>query len=243
MLIMSQPIIGITSTLVKYNFHMEGVYVHQDYHRSVLECGGLPIVLPLVDSANLIKLINLCDGVIFSGGEDVDPAFYHGDPHQKLGETISDRDEAEIEGIRHTIAAKKPILAICRGTQILNVALGGTLIQDIPSENSKAMQHDQPIARGRDWHWVDLEENCYLSNILEQSRVRVNSLHHQAIDRLADRLTVVGRAPDGIIEAVEMSELPFGIGVQWHPESQTQHGDAVMKKLFQAFVNQCRLQK
>lgn len=236
-----QPIIGITAGYLKIDDTMEGVYVHHDYHRSIVACGGIPIVIPTTNPEIAIHQIDLCDGVIVSGGEDVDPIFYQSEPHQHLGFTNPDRDKFEIAVIQHVLEHKKPLLAICRGIQILNVALGGTLIQDIPSQLQDALQHTQRVPRGRDSHWVSVKENTTLRQIFGSEKVRVNSLHHQAIDRVSERLNIVATASDGIIEAVEYTDTSFAIGVQWHPESMAANGNSLMKALFQEFVERARL--
>jgi putative glutamine amidotransferase len=236
-----QPIIGITAGYLKFDDTMEGVYVHHDYHRSIVACGGIPIVIPTTNPELAKHQIDLCDGVIVSGGEDVDPIFYQSEPHQHLGFTNPERDEFEIAVIQHVLEHKKPLLAICRGIQILNVALGGTLIQDISSQLQNALQHTQRVPRGRDSHWVSIKENTTLRQIFGIDKVRVNSLHHQAIDRVSDRLNIVATASDGIIEAVEYTDTSFAIGVQWHPESMAANGNPLMKALFQEFVNRARL--
>lgn len=234
-----KPVIGITSTLVKLNEMSEGVYVHQDYYRGIEACGGFPLILPTTDPETFQRLINLCDGVIFSGGEDVDPQFYGAEPQQNLGPTLPKRDKAEIAGVRYVIDQQKPLLAICRGIQVLNVALGGTLYQDLPSQYPNALQHMQKSARPLDTHWVDLEEESRLHAIFGSTRVRVNSLHHQALRDVADTLRVTGTASDGMIEAVEYAGPIFTVGVQWHPESMWER-DPLMKALFQTFVNECK---
>ncbi|WP_018132980.1 gamma-glutamyl-gamma-aminobutyrate hydrolase family protein [Effusibacillus pohliae] len=237
-----QPVIGITSTLVKINEFSEGVYVHQDYHRAIVAAGGLPLVLPLTDPDSFSRLIDLCDGVIFSGGEDVDPQQYGAEPQQHLGPIHPQRDRVEVAAVRYTIGAGKPLLAICRGAQVLNVALGGTLYQDLPSEYPGALQHSQKAARGVDTHWVELAEGSYLHRIFGQTQIRVNSLHHQAIRQAAAGLVVTGTASDGVIEAVEAPGCVFTIGVQWHPESMAER-DPLMQALFREFVDQSRAAK
>ncbi|MGZ4032329.1 MAG: gamma-glutamyl-gamma-aminobutyrate hydrolase family protein, partial [Tumebacillaceae bacterium] len=157
-----KPIIGITSTLVKISELSEGVFVHQDYFRGVEACGGLPLVLPLTEPETFQQLVDLCDGVIFSGGEDVDPQFYDAEPHQHLGPVHPHRDRVEIAAMRYTLERKKPMLAICRGVQVLNVARGGTLYQDLPSEYPGALQHMQSAARPLDSHWAEIQEGSQL---------------------------------------------------------------------------------
>jgi putative glutamine amidotransferase len=234
-----KPVIGITGAYVKVSNFSEGAYVHHDYHKSVARNGGIPIVLPFISPEMALETLPLCDGIILSGGEDVDPQFYGQDPHQNLGLVIPERDETEIAIAKYAIEHDIPLLAVCRGIQILNVALGGTLIQDIPSQVPGAMKHSQVVNRDRDSHWVTISEDSKLLQILGSNRVRVNSLHHQAIDQVAGDLRVVGQAADGIVEAVEV-KVPtrFTIGVQWHPESMSST-NPMMNNLFTEFITRC----
>ncbi|WP_456279252.1 gamma-glutamyl-gamma-aminobutyrate hydrolase family protein [Bacillus sp. AK128] len=233
---MKKPIIGITGAYVKHNQHMEGVYVHHDYHRSVAANGGLPIILPYINSELAIEMIQLCDGIILSGGEDVEPSFYGEDPHIHLGATIPERDQVEITIAKYAIDHDIPLLAICRGVQILNVALGGTLIQDIPSQSKDPIQHSQIVDRGRDTHWVNITSSSRLYSIFGSEKLRVNSLHHQSIHTLGKDLCVVAISSDGIIEAVEYTKPSrFTLGVQWHPESMTKSNE-LMNELFVEFL-------
>ncbi|MDN3016429.1 gamma-glutamyl-gamma-aminobutyrate hydrolase family protein [Paenibacillus sp. BSR1-1] len=234
-----KPIIGISGAYVNHNDYMEGVYVHHDYHKSVAANGGIPIILPFLNPETALETIGLCDGIILSGGEDVDPQFYGQDPHPELGPTIPERDLAEMAIVQYAIQNNIPILAICRGVQILNVALGGTLIQDIPSQVNKPIQHTQKIDRSRDTHWVTISKDSKLFEVLDSEIVRVNSLHHQAIDKVASDLSVAARSADGIVEAVEYIHSPtFTMGVQWHPESMASTNPA-MNNLFVEFIRSC----
>lgn len=231
-----KPIIGITGSYVKRNDHMEGVYVHHDYHQSVVANGGIPIVLPFINPEVTLETLTLCDGIILSGGEDVDPQFYGQDPHPNLGHTLRERDLVEFTVVEYAIKHNIPILAICRGAQLLNVALGGTLIQDIPSQVKEPIQHTQTVERRRDTHWVKVSEDSKLIHIFGKDQIRVNSLHHQAIDIVAKDLRVVALSSDGIIEAVEyIGSSTFTIGVQWHPESMARTNSS-MNNLFKEFI-------
>jgi putative glutamine amidotransferase len=234
-----KPIIGITGAYVKRNEHMEGVYVHHDYHKTVVANGGIPIVLPFITPDITLETLPLCDGIILSGGEDVDPQFYGQDPHPQLGQTLPNRDLVEFTVVDYAIKHNIPILAICRGAQLLNVALGGTLIQDIPNQVKEPIQHSQTVERSRDTHWVTVSEDSQLFQILGSDQIRVNSLHHQAIGTVAKDLRVVASSSDGIIEAVEyMGSNTFIIGVQWHPESMASTNSR-MNKLFLQFIQSC----
>ncbi|WP_338042350.1 gamma-glutamyl-gamma-aminobutyrate hydrolase family protein [Paenibacillus alba] len=233
-----KPVIGITSTIVKLHEYSEGVYVHKDYHRSIEASGGLPIVLPLTSFETYKQLVELCDGILFTGGEDVDPANYGECPVAELGVTFAERDQIELEAIRYTLAADKPILAICRGMQVLNVARGGTLYQDLPSQYAPTLAHVQHgIPRNKDSHEVHLAANSYLERMFGRNRVRVNSLHHQSIRTIGSDLIVTANSPDGVVEGVEDPNLAFAIGVQWHPESLFED-DRWTKRLFEEFIAQ-----
>lgn len=230
------PVIGITSAYVFHNKFMQGSYVHHDYQKSIAANGGLPIILPFVNEELVAEMVAQCDAILLSGGEDVDPYFYGQDPNQKLGSTIPLRDKVELKVIECALERNIPILAICRGIQILNVALGGTLIQDIPTQRKDSIQHSQVVDRSWDTHWVHIEKESKLASILEHTKVRVNSLHHQAIDVVAEDLVIVARSADGIVEAVEHKNYGnFLVGVQWHPESMSAT-DEKMNQLFAHFI-------
>jgi putative glutamine amidotransferase len=231
-----KPIIGITGAYVKHNEYMEGVYVHHDYHKSVAANGGIPIILPYISPGIALETLPLCDGIILSGGEDIDPNLFDQDPHFNLGPTTPERDLAEIAIVKYALENDIPLLAICRGMQILNVALGGTLIQDIPSQVNEPIQHAQKIDRYRDTHWVTISKDSRLFELVGSDRVRVNSLHHQAIGEAANDLRIVANSSDGIVEAVEYSHpTTFTVGIQWHPESMASTNPA-MNNLFAEFI-------
>ncbi|WP_316568200.1 gamma-glutamyl-gamma-aminobutyrate hydrolase family protein [Neobacillus sp. YIM B06451] len=233
---MRKPVIGITSAYVKHNENMEGAYVHHDYHKVVAANGGIPIILPYISPEMALDMLPLVDAVILSGGEDVNPDMYGQEPHRNLGPTIFERDLAEIAIARYAIAHDIPLLGVCRGSQILNVALGGTLIQDIPSQVPESIQHGQKIPRHKDSHWISVSPDSRLFQIFGTDRVRVNSIHHQALDIVANDLRVVARSADGIVEAVEYAKPSrFTIGVQWHPESLAPTDEA-MNRLFKEFI-------
>ncbi|WP_342043556.1 gamma-glutamyl-gamma-aminobutyrate hydrolase family protein [Bacillus sp. OTU2372] len=236
---MNKPIIGITGAYVNHNQFMEGVYVHHDYHKTVAANGGLPIILPYINAELAIETMPLCDGIILSGGEDVDPLFYGEDPHPQLGPTTRERDSVEIAIAKYALENNIPLLAICRGIQILNVALGGSLLQDIPSQVKEPIQHSQKVTRSRETHWVNIQKDSKLFQILDSEQVRVNSLHHQSINKVAKDLRVVAESSDGIVEAVEyIYPNTFTVGVQWHPESMANTNNQ-MNNLFVEFIKSC----
>jgi putative glutamine amidotransferase len=177
------------------------------------------------------------DGIFLAGGEDIDPSNYNQSPHALLGQTDVERDRVEILFARWALDGGKPILGVCRGHQMLSVALGGTMYQDVQTMLSGSEQHDyrDSTRYSRDLlsQKVTLAPTSFLAQIIE-AQVAVNSLHHQAIDRLGQGLYVVGTTADGVIEAIELEHHPFALGVQWHPEELV--ADANMLGLFQAFV-------
>ncbi|WP_400246894.1 gamma-glutamyl-gamma-aminobutyrate hydrolase family protein [Niallia sp. JL1B1071] len=239
---LSKPIIGITGAYIFKNKFMEGTYVHHDYQKSIAANGGLPIILPFVEENLAVEMVDLCDAVILSGGEDIDPITFGEDPHQKIGDTILLRDKVELNVIKRAMETNKPILAICRGIQILNVALGGTLIQDIPSQVKDSIKHTQSVNRSWDTHFITIKEDSQLASIMGETKTRVNSLHHQAIDILAKDLEVVATSKDGIIEAVEhKSYRNFMLGVQWHPESMASTNEK-MNQIFAEFIKSAKFE-
>ncbi|MFC7370245.1 gamma-glutamyl-gamma-aminobutyrate hydrolase family protein [Fictibacillus iocasae] len=232
-----KPIIGITSSTQKHN-GLDSVSVHQKYVDSVITAGGIPFVLPIGNRETAKKSAEFCDGILLSGGEDLNPVSYDETPHPDVGKVNSKRDDFEIALVKYTREQKKPIFAICRGIASLNVALGGKLIQDVHSQLEKSIKHYQEAARGEVTHHVKVEKESLLHEITGQDELQVNSFHHQAVGRLADELKVSAKAPDGVIEAIEgKSRNPMMLAVQWHPEEMA-HENEDMHKLFKAFVQE-----
>jgi putative glutamine amidotransferase len=211
----------------------------------VLERAGfVPIVLPPfagapeVVAAAVGRVLDVVDGLVLTGGEDVDPARYGVSPNAHLGVTNAARDATEIAAVMGARQRLLPTLAICRGIQVLNVALGGTLLQDIPSQRPGTLLHDPDASPDARTHPVRLVEGSRAARALSATTVAVNSRHHQAIDRLAVDLTVTGTAPDGIIEAVETRDDDswWVMAVQWHPEEFVRDREAADHGLFAAFA-------
>jgi len=194
--------------------------VREDYVRSVEQSGAVPVVLPPVTPDDAPALLDRLDGIVLSGGVDVDPALYGQEPHPRLGRVNRRRDDFELALVREALRRDVPILAICRGHQVLNVATGGTLIQDIASEVVRGGVHDYRRERWEKAHEVNILPGTRLREILGADRVSVNSFHHQAVAKLgrALRISAVASA-DEIVEAIEAPDRRFAIGVQWHPES------------------------
>lgn len=187
-----------------------------------------------VDTNTRRQIFERLDGVLLSGGEDINPAVYGAPPHPALGKTDENRDRAELELARWSVDEDRPLLCICRGHQMLNAALGGTLIQDIPSQVQTTINHD---ARQRDAliHDVTINPASRLAAVLGGTRFPVNSLHHQAVDMPAPRLCVTASAPDGVIEGAELPDSRFILSVQWHPEDLFRQHET-MRRLFRAFI-------
>lgn len=238
---LAQPLIGISvyRTKIHQPPHTLFYCLHPFYIASTLAGGGAPVHIPLgLSQESLRAIFDRLDGLILSGGGDVDPALYGEQVNGSRG-IDRERDEMEMLLTRWALDEGKPLLAICRGIQIINVALGGNLYQDIVSDMPGAMRHNYSdslgFARDHLAHDVSLTPDCYLARLLGGSHLLVNSLHHQGIKTLATDLTAVGHATDGLVEAVEVVGHPFAVGVQWHPEALAIH-DPVMRRLFEGLV-------
>jgi putative glutamine amidotransferase len=189
------------------------------YPDAIRRAGAVPVVIPPMDAAAIESLLDGLWGLCLSGGPDLDPAIYGADPHPALGPTEPELDRFEIALVRAAEAREMPVLAICRGLQVLNVARGGTLTQDLPTLRPSEIEHRQPEPGSAPTHAVSLEPTSLVAGCLGARDVEVNSFHHQAVDRLGDGLRAVGWAPDGVIEAIEATDRSFTVAVQWHAES------------------------
>jgi putative glutamine amidotransferase len=234
------PRIGITMSAT-VSATPERAYVNAAYIRAVQEAGGVPVLLPpQLGAEGRETLWPWLDGVLLTGGGDVDPALFGEAPHPAVYDVVPSRDSLELDLTRQALDRRLPLLAICRGIQVLNVALGGTLQQDIPSGVPGALPHTQTAPRSQPTHRVKVEDGTRLARILAASEIEVNSFHHQALARLGDGLRAVAWSPDGVVEGAEMDETcGFVIAVQWHPEDLTAH-DATARNLFRALVNATR---
>lgn len=237
---MKKPIIGINSTRLH---KPETPYSHSvmdsisnDYIESVIRAGGIPIILPILsDEEDIRQQIETLDGILLTGGIDINPLLYNEEPLPKLGFIYPDKDNFDILLVKTALELKKPILAICRGHQILNVALGGTLYQDLSYMEGCYIKHLQQSKDGAASHTINIVKNSILNNILGDSII-CNSFHHQAIKDLAPNLKITACSKDNVIEAVEKCDDDFVVGVQFHPEIMTAYDDNKMLKLFQAFI-------
>ena len=208
------------------------------YTRAIQRAGGTPVILPpIMQDTDWTGLLQRLDGLLLSGGEDIAPAAYGQVQESWTGQIDEERDHAELGLVRRWLALDKPLLAICRGHQVLNVALGGTLLQDIMTERATALDHAYVPGRPMQnpVHTVEILSESRLARILGGIQFDVNSAHHQAVARPGRGLNVVAHAPDAIVEAMELQDHPFCISVQWHPEAMLRLS-ASMLPLFTAFV-------
>lgn len=225
-----KPVIAIpqmgTSLFRKY---MKSKYVYS------LKCAGAEVCwIELDDLQKAVEETLTCDGLLLPGGADIEPAMYGQTRDPKCGTPNTLRDTAEPLIFHAFVKTGKPILGICRGMQMLNVCLGGTMLQDISAQ--QVCKHSDFAARARSTHNCTIEENTRLFTILENKEIAVNSMHHQAVDKPGDGLIVSAISSDGFTEAVELPGHPFCLGVQWHPEHMYRR-DKIQRKLFQAFVD------
>lgn len=188
------------------------------YPDAILRAGAVPVVIPPMGEDAIEPLLDGLWGLCLSGGPDLNPACYGAEPHPALGITEPHLDIFEIALVRAAEARNMPVLAICRGLQVLNIARGGTLIQDLPSERPSDIDHRQAPSGATPTHDVSLHDGL-VADCLGARELRVNSFHHQAVDRLGGGLRAVGWAPDGIVEAIEATDRTFTVAVQWHAES------------------------
>ena len=239
-----RPTIGVTTqTLEAIPDQLPLCWVmSQRYVRVLAAAGALPWIIPLLyeDADTLRAIYDQLDGVFLPGGVDMDPSTYREKRHPHCGRTDVARDRTELMLTRWAMEDRKPLLAVCRGVQVMNVAAGGTLYQDLTAQRPGAMKHDYFPAQGRysrdmRAHDVSVAEGSRLAEILERTHVTVNSMHHQGICKLAPGLVATAHAPDGVIEAAEAPGDHFLLGVQWHPEDLTDC-EPCMRRLFEAFV-------
>jgi putative glutamine amidotransferase len=205
--------------------------------------GLVPLVVPpLSDTDAATQVLDVVSGLVLTGGEDLDPALYGNAPHPALGPVNCPRDLTELALLAGARERALPTLAICRGIQVVNVGLGGTLVQDLPSQRTNVVPHERDNARADRVHGVTVDPSSRLATIVGTPSLDVNSIHHQAVDRLGDALRVSARADDGVIEGVE-SEDPrwWMVGVQWHPEELTTTEEPWDRRIFEAFADACRV--
>lgn len=214
------------------------VSVADNYVKSLTKVGAIPIVLPVLEDENIIKeLIKNLDGIILTGGEDIHPKYYGEDEKPKLGEYNVERDEFDLKLAKIALELNIPILGICRGAQIINVASGGNLYQDIEYADIDSFKHDYEDEQALERHNVIIEDGSIISEVFGLE-VMVNSFHHQSVKKLGKNLKITGISDDGIIESFEGTKKGnLVLGIQWHPEMMAANGNEKMINLFEKFVN------
>ncbi len=238
-----RPRIGITMRL---EVETRRFYLGRDYSEAIEAAGGVPVHISLIPTADYVAAaMDGLDGMLLPGSNtDVDPHFYGEEPHHKLGVVIPEKDETDRLCIAEAEKREIPVLAICYGMQALNVARGGTLIQDIESQLPGSLKHEQGIPQTRSSHTIDIDDLSILSRLNSvrnaSGPIRVNSSHHQAIAQTGEGLRATAWAKDGVIECIEdVRDGRFIVGVQWHPEMMSGHDD-LSREIFELFVEKCR---
>jgi len=231
-----KPVIGITTDV-----RQDGENILKNtYVQAVIRAGGLPMIVPVGLEEDVEQLIEMFDGLLLSGGNDINPMLFNEEPHEYLGVVSPSRDSSELELARRMLKTGKPILGICRGIQVLNVAVGGTLYQDLYKQNdSPILQHIQKAPNTHCSHYVQLDKGSLLESIAGSERIQVNSYHHQSLKEVPSVFKVTAVASDGIVEAIESTDEQFVLGVQWHPEALSVAGDAVSLRIFERFISEC----
>lgn len=227
---MRKPLIGVT---VAHHMEELSTFPRDYYVQSVRRAGGVPLLLPPVgDGEEAAFILTKLDGLVLSGGGDISPLYLGEFPHRAIKGCSPQRDLSEILFTKEAFNRDLPLLGICRGIQVLAVATGGSIYQDVPSQHEGAMLHNQTAPREFPWHEVNLGGR--FQTIMGRTKITVNSFHHQAVQQLPSGFRVGATAPDGIIEGIEAPEKCFCLGVQWHPEAMLE--DPFSQALFSAFI-------
>ncbi len=233
-----RPLIGCT-TYRKQVGQLEVIGVTAPYTQAIIAAGGIPVLIPLcLDEASRRQIFDCVDGLLFPGGGDIDFWRYSEAQQARLRGIDQERDELELALTKTAVSEQKPFLAICRGHQVFNVAMGGTLWQDVQSQMPGAAFHDfsAPHPRGHIAHAVEIESDSQIARYLSVKSVAVNSIHHQGVRDLAPGLVVTARSEDGLIEGIEVPDHPFAVGVQWHPEAMYQEHPKMLA-LFEGLIS------
>lgn len=240
---MSKPIIGIIPNMITIDsgswVGLKRISLVDKYVSSIELAGGLPIIIPLVeDIENITYLLDLCNGILISGGNDIHPIFFNDQPHKNIGDVNFKIDKFQIDLTKLALERNLNFFGICKGLQILNVACGGNIYQDLSEVHKETIVHQQKCDYNELWHKVKFNNNSILFNLFGKE-IWVNSYHHQAIKNLGENLKVTSTSYDGIIESVEMVDKDFVVGVQFHPELMV-GSQYDMLKLFKEFVDKCK---
>ena len=216
--------------------------VRRTYISAIEKTGGLPVLIPYVESDEILDgMVDGCDGFFFTGGKDIDPKHYGEKKKLTCEEIQPNRDNLELRAFEKVLSSGKPLLAICRGAQLVNIALGGTLYQDIPSETETELVHRQTVGEFEYSHHVNIVKDTPMYSLVGSERISANSFHHQAIKKLGEGLEVMAKADDGIIEAVYYNGDRYLRAYQWHPERLFDK-DRYNRSVFEDFINECKKQ-
>lgn len=234
--------IGVSGNQIELNSLFQRVMVGNLYIESIIKAGACPFVMAVNRDEKVIEsMVYKMDGILMTGGVDINPIYFNEEPHQKMGVINDDRDFFDLAVVKYAFEMNKPILGICRGEQVINVFLGGTLYQDINSQVTNAIKHNQDETRNDTvTHKINIEKSSMLHSIIGESSVFVNSFHHQSVKDLGKGLKVSATASDGVIEAFEYEGSDrFLLGIQWHPEFLANKIEC-MQNIFNVFVNACK---
>lgn len=234
---MMKPLIGITTNSIHAKNIPPYDRLAHAYIDSIISAGGIPVLLPNHLPGDEVELLRKrLDGIVLSGGGDIDALRYSGAKTTSTRDVSKERDDLEFRLVQQSVASNWPLLGICRGIQMINVALGGTLYTDIPTQYNSQLVHDTPKEKGRDYpaHEVTIINGTALAGILKKSALMVNSFHHQAVKQPAPALLVSAKASDGLIEGLELPGQRFFVGVQWHPECLP--AESEQRALFNALI-------
>lgn len=236
-----KPIIGISSDIIELKntlYSFKAYSVKDMYANSINASGGVSLVLPVTDDDNLIKeYVKLVNGIVLTGGKDINPLRWNEEPREKIGAYDNLRDSFDLKLLKYAIEYKKPILGICRGLQVINVFLGGTLYQDVSYSKGQYIKHIQGSDTHVGTHKINIDENSMLHSVLGSGYL-VNSLHHLSVKDLGKNLKVTAMSNDGIIEAIESTNEDYIFAVQFHPEAMSLSDEGI-KRLFDKFVSDC----
>jgi len=243
---MDKPVIGITSSILfEKDYRFPGyprIYINKDYVDSIISSGGTPLIIPVGANESLIqKYISQIDGLLLSGGMDIDPTKYEENPSLNLGKINPDKDFLDFTVLDYALKKDIPILGICRGMQIINIYFGGTLYQDISNNKDYTLQHYQKGPKSDTLgHYVNVDKGTKLHNTVKNDRFQINSYHLQFIKYHSKNMKITARSEDDAVEAIETEDNKFIIGVQWHPERiyhQSPESKALFDKLIEKSLN------